>query len=307
MPIVPRGGKASGGGGGIILRSPVDTFNGATKSAAESARDAGISDTTPFDDNPNLAIILTWPVTPTNTVYQVRRSNAWVDVTGVVRGPRGIGGSQARFLVYAYINASTAPVAAPTGGEFVQSTGVLTVPAGYTAVPSTPASGSKTYRTEAVINPANDADSVTPAWSLPAELPAYLAAGLAEDAADRAETAQALAEQAAGQAQDIPAGSPRGTLIATSPTLPTASVSTNSVIAFGATELWTIDANAPDGFEAGPTASNERLYLPDIHPAGANGIWVVVEVDNVEIAEVFISQGGIQGATGADRTTYSSC
>ena len=31
-----------------------------------------------------------------------------------------------------------------------------------------------------------------------------------------------LAEQAAGQAVDIPTGSPRGALVATSPTLPTA-------------------------------------------------------------------------------------
>ena len=90
--------------------------------------------------------------------------------------------------------------------------------------------------------------------------------------------AAAEAQQYAGQAQDIPAGSPRGALVATSPTLPTAATGTNTVIAFGATELWTIDANAPDGFAAGPVANNERLYLPDIHPAGANGIWVVIEV-----------------------------
>ena len=110
-----------------------------------------------------------------------------------------------------------------------------------------------------------------------------------------------MAQQYAGQAQDIPAGSPRGVLVATSPTLPTASTGTNSVIAFGATELWTVEADAPAGFVAGPAATNERLSLPDIHPAGANGIWVVVEVADVEIAEIFISQGGIQGATGADR------
>ena len=73
------------------------------------------------------------------------------------------------------------------------------------------------------------------------------------------------------------------------------------MISFGAAELWTLESDAPDGFEAGPAASNERLYLPDIHPAGAIGIWVVVEVAGVEMAEVFISHGGIQGATGADR------
>ena len=62
-----------------------------------------------------------------------------------------------------------------------------------------------------------------------------------------------------------------------------------------------IEADAPAGFEAGPTANNERLYLPDIHPAGSIGIWEVVEVAGVEVAEIFISHGGIQGATGADR------
>ena len=75
--------------GGILLRVPNDVFNGATKVAAETARDAAITDTTPFDENPALAIILTWPVVVTDTVYQARRSNAWADVTGVVRGPRG--------------------------------------------------------------------------------------------------------------------------------------------------------------------------------------------------------------------------
>ena len=124
---------------------------------------------------------------------------------------------------------------------------------------------------------------------------------LAEAAATEAELARDLAQQYAGQAQDIPAGSPRGVLVATTPTLPTAATGSNSVIAFGTAELWTVEADAPDGFEAGPAANNERLYLPDIHPAGSNGTWVVVEVNGVEIAEVFISHGGIQGATGADR------
>ena len=133
------------------------------------------------------------------------------------------------------------------------------------------------------------------------ELPAYLAAAIAEEAEAAAEDAAARAEQAAGQAVDIPTGSPRGALVATSPTLPTAATGFNTVIAFGAAELWTIESDAPDGFEAGPTAQNERLYLPDIHPAGSNGIWLVVEVDGVDIAESFISHGGIQGAASADR------
>ena len=155
----------------------------------------------------------------------------------------------------------------------------------------------RTYRTQAVGQPGQtDRRYREPRMgSLPAESPEYDAAGIAEEAADRAETAQSLAEQAAGQAVDIPTGSPRGALVATTPTLPTAATGSNSVIAFGTAELWTIEADVPDGYEAGPAASNERLYLPDIHPAGAIGMWVVVEVGGIEIAEVFISQGGIQG------------
>ena len=307
MPFV-RGGGAGGGGGGLTLGPPTNTFNGANRAAAEAARDvyagANAAWLAQYDAEPTFTITLTWPVVPANTVYQSRRSSAWADVTGLVRGPRGIAGtlgSQGRFVVYAYINAAAAPGAAPVGGTFERSTGTLVVPAGYTAIPATPAAGSETYRTEAVVNPRTDPDLVNLVWALPAPLPAYAAAALAIDAQEAAETARDLAQQYAGQAQDIPAGSPRGALVATSPTLPTAATGTNSVIAFGAAELWTIEADAPDGFEAGPAANNERLYLPDIHPAGCIGIWEVIEVDGVEVAEIFISHGGVQGATGADR------
>ena len=307
-PTRSQGGGGGGSGGGLTLGPPTNEFTAATKAAAETLRNtyatANATWLASYDDEPTYTITINWPATPTNTVFQARRSSSWADVTGLVRGPKGTAGDdgdQARFEVYAYINTATAPVAAPTGGTFVQTTGTLTVPVGYTAVPSTPASGSKTYRTAAVVNPANDTDTVTLVWSVPAELPAYLAAALAEAAQTAAETARDLAQQYAGQAQDIPAGSPRGVLVATSPTLPTGAVGSNTVIAFGAAELWTLGANAPDGYEAGPTASNERLYLPDIHPAGSNGMFVVIEVGGVEISEVFISQGGIQGATSADR------
>ena len=49
------------------------------------------------------------------------------------------------------------------------------------AVPVTPPSGQKTYRAEAVVNPAVDADTVNLVWSVPTELPAYAAATLAEE------------------------------------------------------------------------------------------------------------------------------
>ena len=91
-----RGGGGGGGGSGFVLRAPPDTFNGATKDAAILARDdatTGITDTAPWDDDPNLAIILTWPVVVTNTIYQVRRGDAWVDAVNTIRGPVGAGGA----------------------------------------------------------------------------------------------------------------------------------------------------------------------------------------------------------------------
>ena len=140
MPIIFGGGLggAGGGGGGIAFRTPRDIFNGATRTAAETLRDSTITDTTPFDDDPILGIILTWPVTPANTIYQVRRNNAWVDVDVLVEGDDGATGPrgpQSRIVLYAYINTATAPTVAPTGGTFIQSTGVKTVPTGYTAAP----------------------------------------------------------------------------------------------------------------------------------------------------------------------------
>ena len=301
----PYSGGGSGGAGFALGRA-TNTFGttAGTIAAARTARDtyatANSTWLAEYDDNGALMIRLLHTGTPGAT-FEVRAVSAWVDITAAIEGPGGPGGAQSRMVLFAYINTATAPTVAPTGGTFVRSTGVKTVPTGYTAAPVTPPTGQKTYRAEAVVNPAVDPNTVNLVWSVPAELPAYVAAALAEDAAEDAEAARDLAQQYAGQAQDIPAGSPRGALVATSPTLPTASTSTNSVIAFGASEVWTIEADAPDGFAAGPAASNERLYLPDIHAAGSIGIWEVVEVAGVEVAEVFISHGGIQGATGADR------
>ena len=309
MPIrSPSGGR--GGGGGLTLGPPTNSFTGATKAAAETARDtyeaANAAWLAQYDDDATFTIVISWPVTPTNTVYQSRRSSTWVDVTGLVRGPRGFTGSQARFVVYAYINAAIAPTAAPASTTFVRSTGTLTVPALYTAIPSTPASGSKTYRSEAVVNPATDLDSVDLVWGIPAELPAYAAASLAETAQVAAETAQtaaetartaaqaaqAAAEAAANTAVDIPTGSPRGDLIATSPTLSTTTITSTTARAFAAAELWTVAGSAPADFVAETGNINERLNTPDIHPPGVNGVWAVVEVDGVEIDETILPWGG---------------
>ena len=312
MPAYPnKGGGGGGSGGGLTLGPPTNSFTAATKAAAETARDtyatANPTWLTEYDAQPTYTIILAWPAVPTNTVYQARRSLAWADVTGLVRGPRGVAGAQGRFAVYAYIGTATAPTAAPTGGTFVRSTGTLTVPTGYTAAPATPGASEKTYRAEAVVNPATDTDTVTLTWSIPIELPAYAAAALAIAAQAGAETAQALAEQAAGTAADIPTGSPRGALIGTSPTLSTATTTNATVRAFGAAEVWTLGPNAPAGFTLALIANNERFLFPDLHSPGLNGVWYVVEVGGVEIDEVFMPWGGVsQSPANANSVQYLS-
>ena len=200
MPWLPVGGVGTGGGGGLTLGPPTNTFTAATQALAEAARDAyataNASWLAEYDAEPTYTIEINWPVAVTDTLYQSRRSSAWADVTGLIRGKPGAAGAmgaQGRFLVYAYINAATAPTVAPTGGSYVRSTGTLTVPTGYTAVPSTPVTGSETYRTEAVVNPATDTDTVTLVWSVPAELPAYAIVSEAEDAAEEAAASAAAA------------------------------------------------------------------------------------------------------------------
>ena len=242
------GGTGSGGsGGGLLLRTPPDTFNGATRTAAETARDAGITDTTPFDDNPNLAIILTWPVTPTNTVYQVRRGSAWADVTGVVRGPMGLMGNQGRFDVYCYANAETVPVT-PTGGTYNLTTGVLTAPTGTTVTPVEPTGNAVVWRSQAPINPAIQSGSVTPTWTaFTTDVEASLAARAtaaetaAEAAQTAAETAQTNAETAETNAEtaETAAETAQGRAEAAQSGAETALASSGAALAFN--ELWSGD------------------------------------------------------------------
>ncbi len=105
-----------------MLRTPPDQFVHANRAGAEAARDAAITNVAaelaPFSANPNLAIILTVTGTnPDTTVYQVRRGNAWADVTLVVTGPRGPGptndqvtaGVQAGVKPYARIGGPVVP------------------------------------------------------------------------------------------------------------------------------------------------------------------------------------------------------
>ena len=206
MPVYAAEG-VGGGGGGLTLGPPTNSFTAATRAAAETARNtyatANASWLASYDDEATYTIIIAWPATPTNTIYQARRSSSWADVTGLVRGPTGAIGAQGRFLVYEYINAATGPTAAPTGGTFVRSTGTLTTSTGYAAVPSTPATGETTYRAEAVVNPGTDSNSVTLTWSVPAELPAYAVVALADASA----TAAAASATAAASSATAAAGS----------------------------------------------------------------------------------------------------
>lgn len=62
----------------VMTRIPADVFSGATKRAVRSLRDAAITDTSDFDDDPRLAIILRWG--RGREVLQVRREGAWRDL-----------------------------------------------------------------------------------------------------------------------------------------------------------------------------------------------------------------------------------
>ena len=271
-------GGGAGGGGGLVLGPPTNSFNGADRAAAVAARDAyAVANAdwlAQYDAEATYTIILTWPVVPANTVYQSRRSDAWADVTGLVRGPMGIEGEQARFVVYAYINAAAAPAAAPVGGTFLQSTGALVVPVGYTAIPVSPPSGEETYRAEAVVNPETaGSDSIDLMWSVPAILPAYSAATAAEVARDRA-------EQYATQTQDVAVGSPKGELWVTSPVLPVADTNDSTMLSFGVNR-WALSAEgAAAGFTAGGNIE-EHLVVPRIAAPGAMGMFFEVVVDGV--------------------------
>ena len=91
---VSPGGRG-GGGAGLTLGPAPNTFTAATRAAAETLRDSGITGTllAQYDAEPTFNIILNWPATPTNTVYQARRGGSWADVTGIIRGPRGLAGA----------------------------------------------------------------------------------------------------------------------------------------------------------------------------------------------------------------------
>ena len=132
------GGFGGGGGGGLVLRDPADEFVGADLAACRVARNtyfaaaANADALGEFQGNQSLAIILN-PANSTDNVFETYRPGSdvgdaydagdWLERTDSVQGGKGDEGEQARFVVYAYINAAVAPAAAPVGGTFLSING----------------------------------------------------------------------------------------------------------------------------------------------------------------------------------------
>ena len=170
MPYILTGG---GGGGGLHFRDPIDEFaNTAARNTYFTTTDATAY--LQFANDRSLAIA----VGPSGGPYQFETytgapgsaydDSAWLDRTDAIQGNTGAAGAQARFVIEIYLNSSTVPTAAPTGGSYVVDTGVLTpptTPTGITILPETPATGERIYVAEAIINPLVDTGTVTPTWS----------------------------------------------------------------------------------------------------------------------------------------------
>ena len=92
--LLTGSGVSSGsGGGGLVLGQAQNTFTGANKEAAETARDAYAAANeawlASYDENPTAAILLTYGGTET---FQARSNDAWHDVSPIVQGRHGTHG-----------------------------------------------------------------------------------------------------------------------------------------------------------------------------------------------------------------------
>ena len=99
MPIV-IGAGGTGGGSGLTLGPPINEFTGNSQNNAQNQRNTyGTNNPSwlaQYDAEPTFVIIISWPNTPTNTLYQARRGGAWADVSGLVRGAPGGDGTRRR-------------------------------------------------------------------------------------------------------------------------------------------------------------------------------------------------------------------
>ena len=140
MPYSGRPGS-TGGGGGLTLGPPQNSFSGSTRAAAETARNTyattNASWLAQYDAEPTFTIIVSWPaVNPTNTIYQSRRGGSWADVTGLVRGPPGTSG-QTIYPTYqrVFFQASATEPSAPTSPAAITAGDIPAAPAGWLAAP----------------------------------------------------------------------------------------------------------------------------------------------------------------------------
>ena len=313
---------------GLHLRNPPDVF------ATNAARSTYFTttDTTAYlqfvQDRTLVIIVGTlasatyWTYVGDTTAYDDAQ---WANRTDAVRGIQGVMGNQGVWYARIFQNSATVPTAAPTGGS-VADTGIVTAPTGWfiaSAIP-VPATGEETYEAIGIVNPATDTFPLVPTWSHPFEVGGVGGAAAAAAAAASATAAAASAttasddateaaddanraEAAARTAVDIPTGSPRGALVATSPTLSVTTTTNATVRAFGTAEEWAVESDAPAGFAATTGANNERLVFPDLHPPGMNGVFYVVEVGGVEIDEALMPWGGVsQSPSNANSVQYLS-
>ena len=136
MPFAPGNGGGSGGAGGLTLGPPQNQFTGASRSAAETARDnyatANSSWLGQYDNQPTYTIILTWG---SNTIYQARRGSAWADVTGLLRGPAGRDGGTPIYQRWLFQASSSKP-SAPTAPNAIANAGDIPgLPTGWSYAP----------------------------------------------------------------------------------------------------------------------------------------------------------------------------
>ena len=211
-PFFPGGGFGTSRGGVLGLGPLPNVFGDmatANRAAAEALRDAQAADAEwlgEYNGSLSFWIRLVW----NGGVAEQRRNAAqsgWEDVTNIIRGVMGTVGAQGRFVISIFHTAVAVP-AAPVGGSYTVETGVLVLPADWTALPSRPAAGENVYESQAVINPEVDMGAVVPAWSEPVEATAEVArlaanaAQAAEVAAEAAQTGAVAARRLAEDARD---------------------------------------------------------------------------------------------------------
>ena len=265
-------GASGGGGGGLHFRDPPDVFaDVAARDAAFAAGGTLAGDHVLFAADRSLAIVIGTIALP--TAFQsytgddgVYDATTWLNVTSAVQGRQG---NQGVFIARIYGNFAAAPAAAPVGGS-IAADEEITAPANWSNADdiTAPGAGETTYQCISEVNPETDAFPLVPIWSGPfvidgvggaeaaaaaaasataAETSATGASGSATGAAASADAAAASSASAQGQ-QDVAVGSPRGDLIATSPTLSVTSVGNTASRAFATAGLWTVDGSAPAGF-----------------------------------------------------------